>query len=158
MDEAKSGTANWLGPVTFWFCAALALLALLGGLFVFFISLSAWFNNDHSFQGLDGAFDAIIGFFGSAAILASFLMIGILLRFAHWQKAPQASLALCIVATGFIFIAFVMYSGVLNSNFIVENGIVGILALLTLLVVALPPLLHWRRWRIMTENQVENEP
>ncbi len=158
MDEEAPDTASRLGPLIFWLLATVALAALLAGSFLFVYSLAQWFANGHSFQGLNGAFDAIVGLFGSLAIVAAFFVIGILLRFARWQKAPQASLALCIVAAGFIIIAFVMFSGVLNSNFIAENSIAGILALLILLVIALPPLLHWRAWRIMTENQSENEP
>ena len=79
------------------------------------------------------------GFFIAVPAIA----IGIILRFARWQRAPSASLVLAIIAAGSGF----LITGMLRTTVVAGDTeayvalfLVGIAAIVA---AALPPFLHW---------------
>lgn len=84
-------------------------------------------------------FLGVAGFFIAVPAIA----IGVILRFARWQRAPSASLVVAIIAAGSGF----LITGMLRTTVVAGDteayvtlfffGIAGIVA------AALPPFLHW---------------
>jgi hypothetical protein len=84
-------------------------------------------------------------FLGAAAILVLLpaIAIGVILRFARWQRAPTASLVLAILVGG----SGALVSGMLQTTVIAgdtESYITLMMFSVAGIVIgALPPLLHW---------------
>ena len=120
-------------------CLVPAAIGLVTLIVIFFYFLDAGF----SFSSGDAVWMEL--FIGAAAIfiLLPAIVIGVVLRFARWRRAPQASLVLAIVVTcaGVIATEMLKTTVVLGDmgSYILLMGF----ALAGIAVGALPPLLHW---------------
>ena len=95
-------------------------------------------------MSLNDVTDDLIGVFADPAIL-----LGIILRFARWKRAAQASLILAIVTGAAVALA----SGIFRIT-IPPDDTEGYVTLLMLSIAgivagALPPFLHW--WNERTD-------
>ena len=124
----------------------LAVLLLIPGAFglaAFCYPLSEWLSGGFAFGGSDLWLMPIIIIASMCLVSFSTISTGIVLRFARWRKAPSASLVLCLVSSATI----VLGHQLLLDCFGPEDGENGSLSFvassLGLVVVSLPPLLHW---------------
>jgi hypothetical protein len=72
-------------------------------------------------------------------------VIGIVLRFLRWERAPLLSLALAIISTLFILATYEVYTSLDGALAPIEIFVVQVLAFVCLFVMPLPPFLHWLR-------------
>jgi FlaA1/EpsC-like NDP-sugar epimerase len=84
-----------------------------------------------------------------AALLIQFtvLTIGVVLRFARWQRAPVASLVLAITSVVTIVLAYLLLLACLTPDDTQTPVIALVVALAAVALVAGPPFLHWRAKR-----------
>jgi uncharacterized membrane protein (Fun14 family) len=79
----------------------------------------------------------------AALVLAPAIGLGIILRYARWRAAPQASLVLALVVGA----AGILVSGMLQTTIVPEDSesliLLMSLSFAGVVIGALPPLLHW---------------
>jgi hypothetical protein len=76
-------------------------------------------------------------------ILFSVLTVGIVLRFARWQRARQASLVLAAISASAIVIGYQLMLDCFPPGDTESLTLTLVGAILGLLVASLPPFLHW---------------
>ncbi len=126
----------------------LIIAAFLIGSYVFWAALLIWIEGGRTF--LNGFADWLYGLLGAAILLVAMLFSGIFLRFMIWPKAPMVSFAISILSVLFIFSCYFIFSGYWRffdgSN--PDDEVVGrLIVIFSLVVVSLPPFLHWRSTR-----------
>lgn len=81
---------------------------------------------------------------GAAFFIApSIIVLGIILRYARWKKAPAASLVLAALYLVADVIGTGMLETTLDSGDSENRSLLIVSAVLGLLIGALPPFLHW---------------
>lgn len=123
--------------------AVICLVPAVIGLGVILVISGTFVSEGFQFSGSDEIWMQL--FIGAGAILALIpaIALGIILRFARWRAAPQASLAVAVIVCG----AGALASGMLQTT--VTPGDSESYALLMLFSIAgvvtgaLPPFLHW---------------
>ncbi len=115
-------------------------LVVIATIFGFFVSEGFRFtSSDEPWMAL---------FLGVAAIfvLLPAIVLGIILRYARWKAAPQASLVLAAIVCG----AGAMVSGMLQTTVMqgdtMSYALVILFSMAGVVVGAVPPFLHW--WNI----------
>jgi hypothetical protein len=115
-------------------------LVVIATIFGFFVSEGLRFtSSDEPWMAL---------FLGAAAIfvLLPVIVLGIILRYARWKAAPQASLVLAAI----VCIAGALVSGMLQTTVMqgdtASYALVMIFSIAGVVVGAVPPFLHW--WNV----------
>jgi hypothetical protein len=132
--------------------AGVALRVLLGVLFLlpgacgglFYVAaLFEWISGGFRFRGPDNFTGAFV-IIAAPSILLSTILIGLLLRYATWRRAPQASLALSIISAVVILMSVLMLYDEMGIN-APDDIIVTVLVIAGAIGVSVvPPFLHWR--------------
>ena len=132
--------------------ARIALLVILGivaltliapGATVYWIVVEDWAGDASGFHDIDGAINWLFGICATGAIAAGIVVIGIMLRVVRWKQAPLASLVLAVLSTGFIIATYLIFSETNTTPVSIEVVFLQGCCILLLLLVALPPFLHW---------------
>ena len=132
--------------------ARIVLLVILGvvalvlaapGAVVYWIVVEDWAGDSHGFHDIDGAINWFFGICATGAIAAGLIVLGIMLRLLPWRKAPLLSLALAVLSTGFIIATYLIFSDTNSTPDSIEVVFLQGCCILLLLLVALPPFLHW---------------
>jgi hypothetical protein len=116
-----------------------------GGLF-YAAALLEWISGGFRFRGPDNFTGAFV-IIAAPSILLSTILIGFLLRYAAWRRAPQASLALAIIAAVVILMSLLMLYDEMGIN-APDDIIITILVIAGAIGVSVvPPFLHWQSKR-----------
>jgi hypothetical protein len=123
--------------------AVLLALPGLAGLIVYAWLAYEWVNEGFGFN--QGDLWLMPLFVTGALCLTSFsvLTIGIVLRFARWEKAPLASLVLSIFSTIILVFGYQLLLDSFSLDARDDRQLSLVLSIAGLLIVSLPPLLHW---------------
>lgn len=152
MADATTPEPDWLRLGLMVFFWLLALAALLFGLSLFAYSISQWLDDGGQFLGLDGFFDALIGLIGAGACSAGLLASGVLLRFSRLAAAPRLSLAVSIAGAALVLSSYGLYAGTLSDEASGPKALLLVLASISLVVLSVPPFLHWRSAKVGRGN------
>jgi hypothetical protein len=124
-----------LGPV------GLALLVFGGS--VYFTVVGQWAVDPRGFHGIDGAVNWVIGILAAIAVAGGLILAGIVLRLMRWNRARLASLVLAILGASFVIGTYLVFSDASTSDDSFELVLLQGCCIVLLLLVALPPFLHW---------------
>jgi hypothetical protein len=128
---------------------ALAILAFftlsltVPGAMVYLTVVGDWADSPRGFYGIEGAVGWIFGVGAAVAIAAGLAVAGVILRLLRWRRAPLASLFLAVLGAGFIIATYLVFSDTSTSPESIEIVFLQVASLVLLVVVALPPFLHW---------------
>lgn len=123
--------------------AVLCLLPMVIGLLVILVIAGAFAFNGFVFKGEEAIW--MQAFLAGAGFLAlpPAIVLGIILRYARWKRAPQASLVLAIIVGG----ATALASGILRTTIAPYDSesliTLMMFSIAGLVTGALPPFLHW---------------
>jgi hypothetical protein len=143
MDNSPDTVGSTARIVVLVICAVLSLGLTLPGAALYATILDDWATDAHGFHGIEGAVGWILGVIAAGAIGAGLLFAGLFLRFLRWHLAPLASLALSIAGTGFIVATYFVFSDTQGSADSFEIILLQAVCIVMLLLVPLPPFLHW---------------
>jgi hypothetical protein len=139
-DDAVGTSARWI---------LLAVLGVIGlgliltGGAVYGAVVQEWAGSAHGFHGIDGVVGWLFGLCAAGAIAVGLIMIGLCLRLMRWSRAPLASLLLSIFSVAFIIATYTVFSDTNTTDDSIEVVFLQVCCIVLLLVVALPPFLHW---------------
>ncbi|MGV3552955.1 hypothetical protein [Rhizobium sp.] len=120
-----------------------ALTVLVPGVTVYWMVVEDWAADGTGFRDIDGAINWLFGVCAAIAIAAGLIVIGVMLRLAAWRQSTLASLALSILSVGFIIATYWIFSDTNTSPDSIEVVFLQGCCIVLLLLVALPPFLHW---------------
>jgi hypothetical protein len=127
--------------------AVLALAPGIAGLAAFLLMAITWIIQGFHYEVSDRTMVPPILFVSQFCFMFSVVVLGIILRYARWSKAPTASLWLAAISCPVIVIGSILMVDALG----VEPGsdVTGLYLVtgIGLLIVSLPPFLHWRKSR-----------
>lgn len=127
----------------------LVILTLLGlgtalpGAAVYLTVIDEWAHSPRGFQGIDGAVGWVFGILSAGAIALGLILGGIMLRVLTWKHAPLASLGLSILSVAFVITTYLVFSDTNSTDSSVEIVFLQAACLAMLVLVSLPPFLHW---------------
>lgn len=120
-----------------------ALVVLIPGITVYWMVIEDWAADGRGFHDIDGAINWFFGVCAAIAIAAGLIIVGVMLRLLSWRRATLASLVLSIASVGFIIATYWVFSDTNTSSDSIEVVILQGCCIVMLLLVALPPFLHW---------------
>lgn len=120
-----------------------ALVVALPGAVVYWAVVEDWAGDPRGFHDIDGAINWLFGICATGAIAAGVVIIGVMLRLLRWRQAPLASLALSVLSTAFIIATYLIFSDTNTTPESIEVVFLQGCCIVLLLLVALPPFLHW---------------
>ena len=143
-DPAQQPVSTSHAPVVLRIILAILLLVPgLVGIVVLGAVTGAWVYEGFRFLDSDRAWMPLFIIPSVAFILFSVITVGIVLRYARWRRAPQASLVLSIVSIMAIVIGYQLMLDSISADDS-ESPILTLLAALAGLAIAsLPTFLHW---------------
>lgn len=148
MADTNETTGVWAGRIALGLLAALSLACIItGGIFYGWV-VGDYLQDDSPFVGLQ-MLGWILGLMAAGVVMAGFLLAGLVFRFLPWQQAPLASLGLSIVAVLFIIATYLVFSDTGHGGDSIEVVLLQGACILCLIIVALPPFLHWARAKPM---------
>ena len=113
-----------------------------GGLFLGATSVE-WLNALSTARRTSDPYAILIIVPAITAICVSVILLGILLRYARWKNAKTASLVLAIFSALSIALAYQLAIDTTSGGDSEFEIIALLTALAALVIVSLPPLLHW---------------
>lgn len=144
MADTNETTGVWVGRIALGLLAVLSLACIVtGGIFYFWV-VGDYLQDDSPFVGLQ-MLGWILGLMAAGVVMAGFLLAGLLFRFLPWSHAPLASLILSIVSVFFVIATYLVFSDTGNGDNSIEVVLLQGACIVCLIVVALPPFLHWAR-------------
>ena len=141
VNEDKVGTGAKI--VVLVVLGIVALVFALPGATVYWAVVEDWAGDPRGFHDIDGAINWLFGVCATGAIAAGIIIIGVMLRLLRWRRAPLASLALSVLSTAFIIATYLIFSDTNTSPDSIEVVFLQGCCIVLLLLVALPPFLHW---------------
>jgi hypothetical protein len=126
----------------------IVLAVLLGipgliGLVVFATMIGEWLHEGYQFKQSDLWLMPVFLIGAQSFICFSVLTIGIILRYARWQRAPLASVVLAILAAVVIVIGYQLMLDCLQPDDSEDRQLALVFSIVGLIVIAVPPFLHW---------------
>lgn len=143
MGENQDTAGNIARGIVLAVLAFLALGVALPGAIVYLNVVDAWADGPRGFHGIEGAVDWIFGVIAAVAIAAGLAVAGIILRLLRWRRAPLAGLCLAVLGAGFIIVTYLIFSDTGTTPDSIEVVFLQVASLILLVIVALPPFLHW---------------
>jgi hypothetical protein len=120
------------------------------GLFGFGFVLGDWLYEGFRFQQSDLWIMPVVVIGAESFICFSVLTVGVVLRYARWKRAPVVSLVLAILAAVVIVLGYQLILDCLPADDGDDRMTALIFSILGLLIIAVPPLLHW--WKAKREE------
>ncbi|MGV3552954.1 hypothetical protein [Rhizobium sp.] len=116
-------------------------LMLAGGIFYVWVVID-YLEDDSPFVDLQ-MLGWMFGLFSAGTASIGLLLAGVLLRLIPWRNAPRASLAVAIVSLILTAITYWVFSDLDHARYGTELLILRAACILHVLIIALPPFLHW---------------
>ncbi|MCB1445625.1 MAG: hypothetical protein KDJ87_07450 [Rhizobiaceae bacterium] len=148
MSELIAQPSPGNGPVVLRIVlAVLCLVPAAIGLGVIVAIFGSFLSGGFRFTGSDEVWMQLGLAAAAILVLPPAVVLGVVLRYARWKRAPQASLVLAVVTGG----AGALVSGMLQTT-VIPGDAESYILLMTVSVAgivagALPPFLHWWRAR-----------
>jgi len=142
MMQHKSSGSPWLIWILFGLMGLASLACIGTGGTVWAYGVQTWAQHDYLFSGWQ-MLDWFVGLLGAALAGVGLLISGFFFRFVRWHKAHLASLALSVLSLCFILVTYAIYSHTPDGISGAEILLLQAGSLVGLLVVVLPPFLHW---------------
>lgn len=139
-DEKADRLASWI-LIAILVVPGLCLL-FFGGL-IYFTVVDGWAGSRGGFSGAEGAIGWLFGMGAAAAMATGLLLVGISFRLLRTRWAPLASLGLAVLSAGFVILTYYVFSDTNTSVDSIEIVFLQGSCIVLLLIVALPPFLHW---------------
>ena len=140
-NQDKAGSAARI--VMLVILAIIALVLALPGAIVYWAVVEEWAGDPRGFHDIEGAINWLFGVCATGAIAVGLIIFGVMLRLLHWRGAPLASLVLAVLCTGFIIATYLIFSDTNTTADSIEVVFLQGSCIVLLLLVALPPFLHW---------------
>lgn len=135
------------------FAVAFVLTGLAAGIFLEAAGITAWLEDGYHFLGVSGVFGMLFLLTGAGINSAALFIAGILLRATPRPWAPTASFVLSLFALLHVFVFVGIMLGSLGED---DKGFrqpMAVIGVLSLIVLWLPPFLHWRRARLLAQTR-----
>jgi len=142
MTDRDPAGRPWLIPILFGLMGAVSLGCIVTGAIPYGYAIDQWAGDGYIFKGW-GLLDWLIGMMGAGLIDVGLLIAGFFFRFIGWHRAPLASLCLSVVSVVFILTTYLIYTQTSDSDRDIDTLILQGTGALSLLIVSLPPFLHW---------------
>lgn len=139
-DEKADSLAGWI-LIAIFGTVGLGLIGIGGS--IYYTVVDGWIDSADGFHGPEGWIGWILGMAAAIAVAVGLLLVGICLRLARWSRAPLASLALAMLSVAFIIFTYYVFSNTKTSSDSFEVVLLQGCCIVLLLLVALPPFLHW---------------
>lgn len=143
MDENQDRVGSVARVILLAVLAFFALGLALPGAAVYLSVVDEWAGSSRGFYGIEGAIGWLFGMIAAAAIAAGLILGGIFLRVLRWSRAPLASLLLSILGAAFVIATYLVFSDTNTTPDSIEIVLLQAASLAMLVLVALPPFLHW---------------
>lgn len=143
MDQGEDKVGSAARVILLAVLAFFALGLALPGAAVYLTVIDEWSHSPRGFHSIEGAIGWLFGIIATGAIAIGLILAGIMLRVLRWQRAPLASLVLSIVAVGFVIVTYLVFSDTDTTPNSIEIVFLQAASLAMLVLVALPPFLHW---------------
>lgn len=143
MDENRDRVGSVARVILLAILAFFALGLALPGAAVYLTVVDDWASSPRGFYGIEGAIGWLFGIVAAGAIAIGLILGGIILRVVRWKRAPLASLFLSILAAGFVIATYLVFSDTNTTPDSIEIVFLQAASLVMLVLVALPPFLHW---------------
>jgi hypothetical protein len=124
----------------------LAVLVLIPGLFalIAFIAVTGyWANEGFQFVYPDRDWMPLFIIPSAVTVLLASAIVGVLLRFARWKNAANASLLVSIISAFTIVVGYQLMLDSFSPDDPESPIITLIASIVALAIVAAPPFLHW---------------
>ncbi len=153
MDETSTNSKRHLASAGLIIAGIIVLLPGACGSIFLGEYLYYWISNAFDLQLSHYSFSRDVIRISLASLFGSIILLGLMMRHSRWQKAPAVSLGLSILAGILVLIGFATMSQfIILSTFEADHGSALTKLALTfagiLLVVGIPPLLHWRKMKM----------
>lgn len=126
--------------------AVICLVPATIGLGIILVIFGAFVSDGFRFSASDEVWMQLFIGFGAIITLVPAVAIGVILRFARWNAAPQASLAVAVIVGGAGALASGMLQTTVTSGDSESYVLLMFFSIAGVLIGALPPFLHW--WNI----------
>jgi hypothetical protein len=113
------------------------------GICVFGVLVGMWIYEGFRFNQSDVWILPVFVIGAESFICFSVLTIGIVLRYARWQRATTASLVLAILSAAVIVIGYQFMLDCLAADDTDDRLTSLVFSILGLIVISVPPFLHW---------------
>ena len=150
-------TGLWAGRLLLGLLAALSLACILSGGILYGWIVTDYLAGVGPFIGLQ-LLGWMIRLVAAAVVSVGLLIAGIVLRLVSWSHAPLASLGLAIIAVAFVMLTYLVFSDTGNGNDSFEVVALQGACILCLILIALPPFLHWARAKPVPSQPPETRP
>lgn len=141
VNEDKIGTGARIAVLVI--LGIVALIIALPGATVYWLVVEDWAGDPRGFHDMDGAINWLFGICATGAIAAGLIVFGVMLRLLRRRQAPLASLALSVLSAAFIIATYLIFSDTDTTPDSIEVVFLQGCCIVLLLLVALPPFLHW---------------
>ena len=132
----------WAGWLVLGLLATMSAIFILPAGFLYIWILADYLQAGKPFEGLN-MIGWVAGVICAGLIGAGLILPGIMFRLMAWPRAPLASLVLAVLSVLFVMLTYVVYSDTGNGSDSIEVVMLQAGCIIGLLVVALPPFLHW---------------
>jgi len=123
--------------------AVICLVPAVIGLGVILVIFGSFVSEGFHFSGSDEVWMQLFIGMGAVITLVPAIAIGIILRYARWSTAPQASLAVAIIVCGGGALASGMLQSTVTPGDSESYVLLMFFSIAGVLIGALPPFLHW---------------
>ncbi len=113
------------------------------GIGAFVVLVGMWLAEGFRFDQSDVWILPVFVIGAESFVCFSVLTIGIVLRYARWQRAPTASLVLAILSAVVIVIGYQLLLDCLAVDNTDDRQLALVFSVLGLVIISVPPLLHW---------------
>ena len=120
-----------------------ALVLTVPGALVYWSVVEDWAGDPRGFRDISGVVNWLFGMCAAGAVAAGIVFIGVILRLLRWRRAPLAGLCLATLGAGFIIATYLIFSDTGTTAESIEVVFLQVASLILLVIVALPPFLHW---------------
>ena len=143
MAENQDKVATGARIVLLVILGIVALTFLAPGVIVYGAVVEGWAGNSRGFHDISGAINWLFGVCATGAIAVGLVVVGVMLRLLAWSRAALASLVLAVLSAAFIIATYWIFSDTDTSSDSIEVVFLQGYCIVLLLLVTLPPFLHW---------------
>lgn len=143
MIENEDNVGSWARVILLAVLAFFALGFAVPGSVVYLAVIDDWAGGERGFHGIGGVIGWVFGVVAAGAISVGLILVGMFLRLLRWRHAPLASLFLAVLGAGFLMTTYLVFSDTRTTPDSIEIVFLQAACLIALVLVALPPFLHW---------------
>lgn len=144
MAYTHDRTNLWAGRILLGVLALLSLALVVSGGFFYAWIVADYLEDGSPFTGLQ-MLGWMLGLLAAGVVSVGLVLAGVLFRLVPWSRAPLASLGLAMTSVAFVILTYLVFSDTGNGRDSIEILALRGACIMNLLLVALPPFLHWVR-------------